>query len=122
MEKITLTQVSIKDKTSSAGKPYKAMGLKCKEYGENWLSGFANKGNENWKAGMEVAVEVTKTEKDGKTYINFKSNPSAGGTAPSSSLEVMDALKQIYAVVTEIRNNQIRTAGEVATKEYDEEF
>lgn len=101
MEKVTLKQVSIKDKVSSSGKPYKAMGIKTVEHGDEWLSGFANKDNSGWKAGMEVAIEIEKKEVNGKTFLNFKTAPS--NTSQGSSLEVMDGLKQIYNMLSVIR-------------------
>ena len=72
--KITLTRVFKSDKKKDGtpligknGKPYTKLSVKCQEYGDKWLSGFANKRNEGWKEGDVVEVEVE--EKDG--FLNY---------------------------------------------------
>jgi len=64
---VTLTTISRKDKTSSAGKPYVSLGIKTQEHGGRWLSGFGRKDNKDWKAGDKVEIIV---EEKGQ-YLNF---------------------------------------------------
>lgn len=54
-------------------RPYTRLGLQTKEHGVNWLSGFGNQYNQNWKVGDVVEIEVTTVEKQGKHYLNFRS-------------------------------------------------
>jgi len=78
MEKITLTKVYRSDKDKQGkpfmtkdGRPYTRLAIQSQEYGSQWLSGFGNKMNFNWKEGDVVEVDIEKVEKDGKTYLNF---------------------------------------------------
>lgn len=75
-EKITLTGVWRNDRTSAAGKPFVSVSVKCREYGDKYLSGFGSAWNQAWKAGDEVDVDIVKkpgTDKNGKPveYLNF---------------------------------------------------
>lgn len=79
MNKITITRVYASDKDKQGvplktrdGKPYTKLAIKAVEYGDNWLSGFQNSRNVNWKEGDTVEVLITtQVGKDGKTYYNF---------------------------------------------------
>ena len=76
MEKLTLTYVGRFPKKSKEGKDYTSISVKCREYGDKYLSGFGNAWNEKWKDGDVVEVDVTKKpaiDKEGKAteYINF---------------------------------------------------
>lgn len=98
---ITLTAVSRKEKTSKAGKPFTSVGIRCNEYGERWLSGFANKDNAGWKVGDTVEVDVeTKGE-----YLNFsvpKASMSPLGNAGNAEIKnylefkIMPVLAQFH--------------------------
>ena len=75
MEKVKLTRVytTNKDKQGNAlmsrnNKPYTRMSIQCTQYGTQWLSGFQNQSNQNWKEGDEVEIIV---KKDGQ-YMNFE--------------------------------------------------
>ena len=54
------------------GRPYTRLALQTKEHGANWLSGFGNNYNQNWREGDTVEIEVTTVEKEGKHYLNFR--------------------------------------------------
>lgn len=101
LQKITLTAVYInttnKDGSplmTNTGKPYSKMNLKAKEYGDRYISGFANQSNEKWKAGDVVEVII---EQKGE-YLNFK-NPT-----PEQLLEIRVAKleENIIALSTRI--------------------
>lgn len=80
--KVTLTLVNPQQKVSArTGKPYTALSIKTKEYGDRWLSGFGNHDNMNWAPGMEVHISVTEKEnpKGGDPYLNFETlDPNTG--------------------------------------------
>ena len=74
MEKLTLTQVYRTDKDKKGallvtkdGRNYTRLGVKAKEHGDKWLSGFGNSKNSGWKEGDQVEVIV---EQKGE-YLNF---------------------------------------------------
>ena len=108
--KITITALKDTERTSQrTGKPFTSRGIKCNEYGEKWLSGFAGKENADWRVGDTVEVEVeTKGE-----YLNFttpKGTFQKGGTAPDMNrLEVkIDAmagqLNTIGGILTDMKS------------------
>lgn len=71
MVKLTLTWVKRTPREGAKG-PYTSVSIKCKEYGDKYLSGFGRKENESWKPGDTVEVEaVREVPKDGKIYLNF---------------------------------------------------
>lgn len=79
MEKVKLTKIYTTDKDkqgnalkSKKGFPYTRMSIKCEQYGDQWISGFQNEGNKEWKEGDEVEIIKTENTKDGKTYLNFE--------------------------------------------------
>jgi hypothetical protein len=49
-------------------RPYSKIGIKTKEYGDKWISGFDAFWNRDWKEGMEVETEV---EQNGD-FLNLK--------------------------------------------------
>lgn len=53
---------------TSDGRNYERVLLTVK--GET-ISGFGNQSNADWKAGDEVQIDITKVEKNGKTFYNF---------------------------------------------------
>lgn len=52
LNKLKITRIATKEMVSPrTNKPYTSMSIQTQEYGERWLGGFKNKGNENWKVG-----------------------------------------------------------------------
>ena len=80
IENITLKKLykSDKDKNGTPfktkdGRPYTRLSIKCKEYGDAWLSGFMNRENGDWVEGQIVEVDINrKAGTDGREFINFK--------------------------------------------------
>ncbi|MEK7112317.1 MAG: hypothetical protein AAB875_03230 [Patescibacteria group bacterium] len=77
--KVTITKIhrATADKTGKPyvtqdGRPYTRLGIQTREHGASWLSGFGNNYNERWQEGMQVEIEVTTVEKEGKHYLNFR--------------------------------------------------
>lgn len=69
--KLKITRVFI-DKTPTQYGSFKTA-IKCNEYGDRWLSGFAKKFE--YKEGDEVELDVVESDKkgkDGKPYLNWK--------------------------------------------------
>ena len=65
---VTITQISRKEKTSTkTGRPFTSVGIRTKEHGERWLSGFGNKDNAAWKAGDVIQIDVVEKGE----YLNF---------------------------------------------------
>lgn len=110
MVKLTLTFVKREEKTSAnSGKKYISLSLKAKEYNEQFLSGFGNKANENWKEGDVVEVaEVKEVSKNGKIYYNFEMPKSFG-----SNQEIMKALEDIKNTLTKIKLDQAQGMKEI---------
>ena len=54
------------------GRLYTRLLIKAEDYGNQWISGFANKQNYNWKVGDLVNIEIQEVQKDGQTYLNFR--------------------------------------------------
>lgn len=97
--KLNLTYVGRKEVVSQrTNKPFTSISIKCTQYGDKYLSGFGNKGNEGWKSGDEVEVEaVTEKVSGGKTYLNFempKRTPNGGSV---ETMAVSHKLDQIIA-------------------------
>lgn len=69
MQQVTLEQVSLEEKTSKAGKPYTAAGIKVDGV---WRNGFGSPEMRSWKAGDTVTVELFEEEFNGKMYKKFK--------------------------------------------------
>ncbi len=71
--KVKLTYIKDTPKVSAtSGKNYTSRSIKVQEYGDKWLSGFANARNKNWKVGDVVDIEVKEVQKEDKTYLNFE--------------------------------------------------
>jgi hypothetical protein len=51
-----------------AGRPYTKIGIKTREHGEAWLSGFGGHWNQDWKEGDTVEVDI---ERSGD-FLNFR--------------------------------------------------
>ena len=54
------------------GRLYTRLLIKAENYGNQWISGFANKQNYNWKVGDLVNIEIQEVQKNGQTYLNFR--------------------------------------------------
>lgn len=89
IQKLHLTQVFVneeQDMKSRDGRSFKSCrtAIKAKEYGDKWLSGFAQKATadklkeqvkSSGDAGHEIELEITesdKLDKEGKPYTNWK--------------------------------------------------
>jgi len=66
---ITIKAITRKQKVSSAGKPYTAVGIQTEEYPDQWINGFGDELNKTWQKGDRVEAEVY----ENKGYLNFKS-------------------------------------------------
>lgn len=95
--KVTITQIARNNKTSKAGKPYVSLGIKCNEYGDKFINGFGNKGNEHWKVGDTVEVEI---EQKGE-YLNF-SMPTHTKTAEASNEQMALINRKLDAIWTKL--------------------
>lgn len=107
---VTITALKDTERTSQrTGKPFTSRGIKCNEYGDKWLSGFAGKDNESWKVGDTVEIEVeTKGE-----YLNFKTPKSTFSKTPSApdnnrieliARDILNGQKTIGAEITSIKS------------------
>jgi len=54
------------------GRTYTRLLIKTEEHANQWISGFQNKQNYNWKVGDLVNIEIQEVQKDGQTYLNFR--------------------------------------------------
>lgn len=79
MEKIKITQIqrSWNDRVGKPyigrnGKPFERVAIQAEEYQNRYLSGFGNQENSQWKVGDVVEIIKDEVNKDGKTYLNFK--------------------------------------------------
>lgn len=75
MEKLTLTKIYRSDKDKNGvtlktkdGRPYTKIAVKCKEYGDQYVSGFSAYWNENWQEGQTVQAVV----ETNNGYLNLK--------------------------------------------------
>lgn len=95
---ITLTAIKDTERTSQrTGKPFTSRGIRCNEYGEKWLSGFAGKENASWKVGDTVEVTV---EQKGE-YLNFSVPKSERASGGMSSIEYQTVLRDLQAIKTD---------------------
>jgi hypothetical protein len=70
--KVELTYVGRQNKISKkTGKPYISLGIKTKEYGEEWINGFGGKENQYWAQGDIVDIEIYEDEWNGKKTLKF---------------------------------------------------
>lgn len=106
IQKVTITTVytSNKDKQgnplkSAKGYPYTRMSIKTKEHGDQWISGFQNKDNQNWKENDTVEVII---KKNGQ-YLNFET-PKMEDKVGEHMAKVTLALSRIEAKVDYIAN------------------
>lgn len=70
--KVKLTYVNNEDKTSKAGKPYTACGIKTEQHGDQFINGFGNPQTKRWNVLDEVEIEVYEEEYQGKKSLKFK--------------------------------------------------
>lgn len=107
--KLTLTYVKRTERVSAkTGKPFISLSIKAREYNDQFLSGFGNKANENWKEGDVVEVaEVREVSKDGKIYLNFEM-PRYSGNG-----DVMKALEEIKNTLVKMKLDQAQGLKEI---------
>lgn len=109
--KVTIEKVYRKQEQGAKG-PYERIGLKTKEYGEEWLSGFGNRTTGTWNDGDVVEIDVIKSDKvnpkNGKPYLNFKT-PAPWVTREefSALVQEVEALKRGGAKEAEINADDI---------------
>ena len=108
-EKLTISGINRKPKTSKGGKNYESLGLLFSEKPTNqWVNGFGDKNNQHWKKGqvLEVNIDIELTEQpDGKggVYYNFKTlkggtGNNGGGVPPALALEIANIKKRLDAL------------------------
>lgn len=94
---VQITQINRSNKTSKTGRPFESLGIKTKEHGDRWLSGFGRADNKSWKVGDTIEVNVV--EKG--DYLNFEQNrPSVQGF----DIESRDRLLRVEIAVQQILN------------------
>jgi len=101
---VTITEIKRTPRTSKrTGKSFVSLGIKCQEYGDKWLSGFANNDNADWAVGDRVSIDV---EPKGE-YINFSmpkgtrdASPAAsnGATAEIKNLLTLQVIPMLQAI------------------------
>lgn len=118
MVKLTLTYVNRVQRTSTkTNKPFTSLSLKATEYGDNFLSGFGNAQNSNWKVGDVVEVaEVKQVQKGDKTYYNFEMPKAQNGNDP----ELMETLRQINFKLDTLKSYLIGVHKAVVTSDEPE--
>lgn len=93
---VTITAISRKDKTSKAGKPFVSLGLKTREHGEKWLSGFGNVGNRDWKIGDTVDIDI---EQKGD-FLNFTMAKNDNGTDKPARVSADTSLVELKNLIS----------------------
>ena len=97
MISVTITAVSRKEKVSTrTNKPFTSLGLKTREHGEKWLSGFGNASNAGWKVGDTVDIEV---EQKGD-FLNFSTPKNANGTEKPRSMSETGETARLANVIS----------------------
>jgi hypothetical protein len=78
-QKVKITRIYKTDKDkmgnplkNAKGLGYTRMSIKTEQHGDEWISGFENSFNKDWKEGDTVDVAIEKTNSKGKEYLNFK--------------------------------------------------
>jgi hypothetical protein len=99
MIKLNLTYVRRTQRTSKTGKPFTSLSIKATQYGEQFIGGFGNKSNENWKEGDEVEVLDVKKDPTGK-YLNFEMPK----LLPNNAVELMALRTEIQKVQAQLRS------------------
>lgn len=110
MEKVTISKVSkfTTDRNgqplkTSKGKPYTRVIIQTEEH-DLPLSGFGNSTTDAWTQGTAVDIEVSKVEKDGKTYLNF-SLPKKEVLQSEDMKQLKEDVFKLLVRVGEISNN-----------------
>ena len=101
-ETITLARVShfSKDKDGNAlvsqkGKPYTRCLIDTTD--GRTISGFGNQTTSNWNEGMEVTIELSQVEKNGKTYWNF--------SLPKAKTDLSEVLAKLDEILAHLKGN-----------------
>lgn len=98
--KLTLKKVARQQKLSAkTNNQYTSVGILTEEHGDQWINGFGNPQNQNWKEGDVIDVEVKEGEYNGNKTLNFIMPRVEGG----NNNEVMDALRKIFTELQEIK-------------------
>lgn len=73
MQEYTITRIVRQEKVAKAsGKPYTSVGLQVQEFGAEWINGFGNKENANWKEGDKVTMKIFDETYNGKVSKKFE--------------------------------------------------
>ena len=113
--KLTIKKIFRNEKISKkTNQPYVSIGLITQEYGDNqYINGFGNQQNVNWKEGDIIDVEVKESEWNGNKVLNFnmpiQNNMPPQDNIPQQNIpqgnnEVMDILKIILQEIKELKN------------------
>lgn len=109
MEQVTIEALSRKERVSKTGRPFTSLGLKTKQHGAKWLSGFDSATTKNWKVGDTVEIEI---EQKGE-YLNFTtgrkdSTPqSESRTNNLIEFKVIPMLENIHARILRLEGKDI---------------
>jgi len=129
MAKLNLTKVWIDKELTKFGS--NKVGLKTKEYGDRWVSGFAK--DCKWKEGDEIEVDVSESPtkgKDGKPYLNWKFPKKDSGNGAvlfhidlverKLKEDIEDLRKRIYKMERWIENSMDKTVAKSVVLDYPE--
>lgn len=106
MKEVTITAISRQERQKKDGSgTFESVGIKTKEYGDQFLNGFGNQYNKNWKEGDKVNIEVEEVVKGDRKYLNFKTAPKDSKTALELKMKldgIKDLVKDTNEKVTKI--------------------
>lgn len=117
MTQVTLTSVTRTPRLSKkTGKPFTSLTLRCKEYGERFLSGFGNDRNASWEPGHSVDIIV---EQKGE-YLNF-SMPKEAPVAPVATPTEPRDLSNVFAGIQNLERllKEVKAAIQANTDRID---
>jgi len=102
--KLTIKKITKNQKISKkTNNPYTSIGLLTEEYGDKqWINGFGNKQNEDWKIGDVINVELTQGEYNGNKTLNFSMIDEKENNSNKSDDRIINALREIYTKLQEI--------------------
>jgi len=91
------------------GQPFTLISLQVEELPGEWMSGFANDLNAEWKNGDKIDIAITEKQVGNKLYKNFKNLAQK-----SSRLDALEAnvKKLMLAVFTKQSNKSIEEIGD----------
>jgi len=104
--KLTIKKIFRNQKVSKkTNKPYTSVGILTNEYGDNqYINGFGNKDNEQWKEGDIIDVEIKEGEWNGNKTLNFITPTKIEKNNQENKNEIMDALRKVFIKLEQIEN------------------